>query len=150
MGQIIEKWDNLTNKLQNLFSFSDYVQLWMRLWVAKIFFDSGRTKAGEGFLEINDFQGTLFEEEYGISFIDPELMAQLALYAETLLPLALLFGFASRLSALGLLGMTLFIEIFVYPEYYWQHVTWASALIFIIAMGAGKISVDSLIRRKLK
>jgi putative oxidoreductase len=149
MGSIIKSIDALLERVQSIFTFRDFLQLWLRLWIAKIFYDSGRTKAGDSFLQINDFQGTLFEEEYGISFIDPEIMAQMALYAETFLPLMLLLGVASRLGALGLLGMTLFIQVAVYPTHFMEHGTWAAALLAIIMFGAGKISLDSILRKSI-
>jgi len=149
MAALSEKMETLFEKLQKVFSFQDYLQLWLRIWVAKIFYDSGRTKAGEGYLEINDFQGTLFEEEYGISFVDPEFLAQITLYAETFLPLALFFGLATRLGALGLLGMTLFIQVFVYPTHFFEHSIWAVALLAVFSFGAGKISLDNLLKRKM-
>lgn len=136
------------DKMKSMFSFQDYLQLWLRVWVARIFYDSGRTKAGDGFLEVNDFQGMLFEEEYGISFIDPEVLAQIALYAETFLPLALFFGIVSRISAAGLLGMTLFIQIFVYSGHFFEHATWAIALLAIMFYGPGRIAVGEFFSRK--
>ena len=150
MASLAKKITDHFERLQSVFALRDYVQLWLRLWIAKIFYDSSRTKAGDGYLEINDFQGMLFEEEYGISFMDPELLAQLALYAETFLPLALLFGLASRFGALGLLGMTVFIQLFVYPTHFFEHATWAAALLAIIMCGAGKISLDHLVKKNLK
>lgn len=150
MASLANIFEDQLKRLNSLFSFQDYLMLWLRVWVARIFYDSGRTKAGDNYLEINDFQGMLFEEEYGISFIDPEIAAQLALYAETFLPLALLFGLASRLGALGLLGMTLFIQVFVYPTHFFEHATWAVALIAISICGAGKFSFDYLVKKNLK
>jgi putative oxidoreductase len=50
------------------------------------------------------------------------LAATLAATAENLLPL-LLLGLATRLSALGLLGMTLVIQRLVYPGAYATHGT---------------------------
>lgn len=136
------------DKIKNMFSFQDYLQLWLRAWVARIFYDSGRMKTGEGFLEINDFQGTLFEEEYGLSFVDPEILAQITLYAETFLPLALLFGIGSRISAAGLLGMTLFIQVFVYSGHFLEHATWAIALLAVFLCGPGRIAIDSFFLKK--
>lgn len=132
------------------FEMRDFVLLWVRAWIGKVFYDSGRTKAGEKYWEINDFQGTLFEEEYGISFIDPEIAAQLALYAETIMPVMLFVGIASRLGAAGLLGMTLFIQLFVYPLHFTDHITWAVALVMIICMGPGKLSLDHFFNKSGK
>jgi len=61
----------------------------------------------------------------------------------------LLIGLASRLSALGLLAMTVVIQIFVYPANYPDHLLWAAALLLIAARGPGAISIDHLIKRKL-
>lgn len=140
---------NLRNRIIGLyaalgrpFEMRDFVLLWARTWVGKVFYDSGRTKAGDSYWQINDFQGTLFEEEYGISFMDPEVAAQLALYAETVFPVMLLLGIASRIGAAGLIGMTLFIQLFVYPLHFTDHATWVAALGMILCMGPGKISLD--------
>lgn len=140
--------ENGFERLQKIFSFQDYVLLWIRAWVSKIFYDSGRTKAGDSFLEINDFQAMLFEEEYGISFIEPEILAQITLYAETFLPLAIFFGIGARFGALGLLGMTIFIQLFVYPAHFLEHAAWAVALGMVIMFGAGKISIDAFLQKK--
>jgi len=142
--------DSQFERIQQVFTFRDFFLLWIRIWVAKIFYDSGRTKAGEGYLEINNFQGTLFEEEYGITFIDPEFMAQMALYAETFLPLMLFFGLASRVGALGLLSMALFIQLLVYPTHFFEHASWAAALLIVFVFGAGKVSLDHLIKNRFK
>ena len=150
MASIASMIEQVSERVQKIFTFRDFMLLWMRLWVAKIFYDSSRTKAGDGYLTINDFQGTLFEEEYGITFMDPEFVAQLALYMETFIPLALLFGLASRFGALALLGMTAFIQLFVYPTHFFEHTTWAVALVIVILFGAGKISFDHLVRKSLK
>jgi len=147
---LLKMIDAQFERVQQVFTFRDFVQLWVRIWVAKIFYVSGRTKAGESYLEINDFQGTLFEEEYGIAFVDPEFMAQMALYAETFLPLMLFFGLASRVGALGLFGMTLFIQLLVYPTHFFEHASWAAALLIVFVFGAGKISLDHLIKNRLK
>lgn len=147
MSKLVALFKDYTEKMHGVFTMPDYMLLWLRLWVAKVFYDSGRTKAGEDYWTINDFQETLFEEEYGITFVDPAFMAQLALYMETLLPLLLMVGFASRFAALGLLGMTIFIQIFVYPLQFTDHMLWAAALIAVVMRGAGGLSLDSFIRK---
>lgn len=153
MATLTTKIDSLTERVTSVFSFRDFMLLWLRLWIGKIFYDSGRTKAeggiGEGYLQINDFQGTLFEEEYGIDFVDPEFMAQMALYGETFLPLMLFAGLGARVGALGLLGMTIFIQVFVYPAHFYEHATWAAALLVVMIFGAGRISLDQIFRKKI-
>ena len=57
----------------------------------------------------------------------------------------LVVGLASRLSALALTGMTLVIQLFVYPDGWPEHVLWFALLLLIIARGPGAISLDHLI-----
>ena len=70
------------------------------------------------------------------------LMAPMAATAEHLFPLLILIGLATRFSALALLGMTLVIQLFVYPGAYATHGTWAAVLLVLIARGPGMLSVD--------
>ncbi|MBL4789448.1 MAG: DoxX family protein [Kordiimonadaceae bacterium] len=144
-----EKLKSITARLQATFEMKDFVLLWLRIWVAEIFYESGRTKVGEGFFELNDYQAQLFEEDYGITFVDPEMMAQLAVYMETFLPIALLIGLGARFGALGLAGMALFIQIFVYPTLFWDHLGWLAALLPLMLYGPGKLSLDHLISKRL-
>jgi putative oxidoreductase len=102
---------------------------------------SGRTKV-EGFLTITDSTYELFRTEYNLPLISPELAAHLSAYAEHLFPVLLILGLFSRLSALALLGMTLVIEVFVYPDAWPTHLSWAGLLLIIISRGAGAISLD--------
>lgn len=147
MSSLVTLFKEYTDKIGGIFTMPDFTLLWIRLWVAKVFYDSGRTKAGEDYWTINDFQATLFEEEFGITYVDPAFMAQLALYMETVLPVLLMIGFASRFAALGLLGMTAFIQFFVYPLQFTDHMLWAAALLAVVMRGAGGVSVDALIRK---
>lgn len=57
----------------------------------------------------------------------------------------LLVGLATRFAALALLGMTAVIQIFVYPDAYALHGTWAAGLLFLVAKGGGVVSVDAWI-----
>jgi putative oxidoreductase len=55
---------------------------------------------------------------------------------------------ASRFSALALLGLTMVIQVFVYPDAYPTHGVWATVLLFIMARGPGIYSVDHLIAER--
>jgi putative oxidoreductase len=48
-----------------------------------------------------------------------------------------------------MLGMTLVIEIFVYPDYWSEHLLWASALLLVLTRGPGVVSLDHLIWPRL-
>jgi putative oxidoreductase len=69
----------------------------------------------------------------------------MATVAEHVLPVLLLAGLASRLSALGLMVMTLVIQLFVYPEGWPEHILWFALLLLIVARGPGALSLDHLI-----
>ena len=117
-----------------------------RIAVADVFWRSGQTKV-DGW-QITESTFDLFREEYRVPFIPPEIAAYLAAIQEHLFSVLLLIGLASRLSALGLLGMTIVIQVFVYPTNYPEHLLWGASLLFIICRGPGAISIDHLIRRK--
>jgi putative oxidoreductase len=117
------------------------VALTIRLGVAAVFFQSGRTKV-DGLLHITDGTYALFRDEYRLPLIPPEIAAHLATYAEHLFSVLLIVGLFTRLSALGFLGMTAVIEIFVYPDAWPTHLSWAGLLVYLIARGGGAFSVD--------
>ena len=85
---------------------------------------------------------TLFREEYKVPLLPPEIAAHLAAYAEHLLPLLLVLGLFTRLSALGLLGMTAVIQVFVYPDAWPTHLSWATLALYLVGRGAGPVSAD--------
>lgn len=118
------------------------VALLLRVFPALVFWQSGQTKV-EGF-SIKDSTWFLFEHEYALPLIPHELAAVMATVAEHLLPLLLVFGLCTRLSALGLLGMTAVIQFFVYPGAWMTHGLWAAPLLAVVARGPGAWSVDHL------
>lgn len=116
-----------------------------RLSIAGIFFLSGRTKV-EGLLTVTDNAVALFADEYRLPWIDPALAAHLAAWAEHLFPALLVLGLATRLSALALLGMTAVIQVFVYPDAWATHLSWAMPLLYLVARGPGAVSADRALR----
>ena len=118
-----------------------------RFGIAAIFFLSGRTKV-EGFMTIKASTYSLFQTDYALPFISPDLAAHLATYVEHLCPILLVLGLATRPAAAVLLGMTAVIEIFVYPDAWPTHLSWAGLLIPLIANGAGTWSLDRLLMRR--
>jgi putative oxidoreductase len=131
-----------------------------RFSIAAVFWKSGQTKV-EG-LAIDLIDGTvqlgwprladstipLFQSEYHVPLLSPEIAAHMAAFAEHFFPVLILIGFATRFSALALLGMTLVIEVFVYPDAYPTHGTWAAVLLYLMATGPGKLSIDHLIAHR--
>jgi len=113
-----------------------------RLGNASVFFLSGRTKV-EGAFTISDGTYFLFENEYALPLVPPHLAAIAATAAEHVFPLLLLLGLGTRLSAAALLGMTLVIQLFVYPGAWSTHLSWAAILFLLIARGGGAWSLDA-------
>ncbi|MGB0684120.1 MAG: DoxX family protein [Magnetovibrionaceae bacterium] len=124
----------------------DVSLLLVRVGIGLIFFRSGQTKV-EGF-SITDSTYFLFEEEYKVPLLPPELAAQMATLAEHVLPVMLILGLGARFGALGLLGMTFVIQTFVYPNLWYDHLFWAGALILVLTKGAGAFSLDHFIAKR--
>lgn len=135
------------------------IALLARFSIAAIFWLSGQTKieglainlvSGEwtwGWPRLADSTIYLFQEEYRLPLIAPELAAYLAAFAEHFFPLLILFGLATRFAALALLIMTVTIQVFVYPGAYPTHGVWAAVLLYLLAKGPGRIALDQLIAR---
>ncbi len=156
----------LLQSCQSVFDAIPYslVALFVRIVAAHPFFISGQTKVegpqiGATILgqelsvtlptSIRDAAFTLFAEEYKVPLLSPQIAAYLATATETLLPILLVLGLLTRVSALGLLAMTLVIQIFVYPDAWWTvHAYWAALLLVLIARGPGALSLDALFSRK--
>ncbi|MFV0245502.1 MAG: DoxX family protein [Qingshengfaniella sp.] len=122
----------------------DVVRLMLRVFPAMVFFTSGRTKV-EGVFSIKESTWFLFEHEYALPLIPSSFAAIMATTAEHVLPILLILGLGTRLSTLGLLGITLVIQIFVYPGAWVTHGLWVSALPALITLGPGTLSLDRLL-----
>jgi putative oxidoreductase len=120
------------------------ILLVVRLWIAEIFFMSGLTK-------IKSWTTTtaLFEDEYKIPLLSPEIAAYIATSVELAIPVLLMLGLMTPLSALGLIGMTLVIEIFVYPDTA-EHYYWLLLLSILFTHGGGKFGLDYWLLKRFK
>ena len=134
------RWDAIARFFDRLLTH-DVLALLARVAIASVFFLSGRTKV-DGVLTVTDSATELFRDEYKLPLLPPEVAAHLAAYAEHLFPILLVLGFATRASALALLGMTLVIEIFVYPDAWSTHLTWSTLLLYLVGRGGGAWSLD--------
>src|SRR6476469_781105 len=122
------------------------IALIARVAPAAVFWQSGQTKISGW--HVSDNAIYLFREEYKLPLIDPVVAAHLAAFAEHFFPILLILGLATRFAALALLGMTLVIEIFVYPGAWPTHGTWAACFLILITRGAGAWSLDHVIKRQ--
>ncbi|PKL94506.1 MAG: DoxX family protein [Gammaproteobacteria bacterium HGW-Gammaproteobacteria-9] len=137
-----QQWNGVAQRMQQLLGDS-LLHLLARLAIAAIFL-SGRTKVS-GVLDITPGTFELFRSEYALPLLPPPIAAHLATYAEHLFPLLLVLGLFTRLSALALLVMTLVIQLFIYPDAWSTHLSWAALLLLLIGRGAGRLSLDHLL-----
>jgi putative oxidoreductase len=112
----------------------------LRAAVAVVFWNSGVTK-------LDDWSATLslFADDFMLpAFLPTVFMAKLTTAIELSTAVLLVLGLATRPAALLLLGMTAFIEIFVFPAAWPVHIQWAAMLLVLLCRGPGKISLDAL------
>ncbi len=120
----------------------DLIAIIARIGIATTFFRSGLLKL-DGWSNGNTL--ALFQYEYKVPVIPPELAAPLAMAMELSMPILILAGFLTRFAALALFCMTLVIEIFVYPNAFDTHGVWAAALLYLMKYGPGTLSIDNFV-----
>lgn len=138
IGTLLEKSETPMMWLQSL------ALLATRLWIAKVFFYSGLTK-----IKSWDTTVTLFEYEYGVPLLSPEIAAYMATAGELVLPILLVFGLFTPFAALGLFVMSLVIELFVYSGTT-EHYYWLLLLGILITHGSGRLGVDCWVIKYIK
>lgn len=120
-----------------------------RLGIAAIFFMSGRTKVN-GIIHITDGTYELFRTDYALPLIPPDIAAVAATWSEHVFSILLVLGLFTRFSALALFLMTLTIEVFVYPDAWPTHLSWAAIQLPLIFRGGGAWSLDTLVQRAIR
>lgn len=121
------------------------ILLFVRIAFAGIFWRSGRTKVAEGsWFSISDTTYYLFADDYSGVPLPSDLAAVLATVSEHVFPILLVAGLFTRFSAAALLGMTLVIQFFVFPEVWWSvHAIWAALALVLVARGGGSLALDA-------
>lgn len=128
---------------------ANVLDLGIRVLVARDFFLSGLTK-------IRDWDTTLalFQDEYHVPVLPPELAAIGGTFGELFFPVLLVLGLGTRFAALGMSLVNVMAVVS-----YWHvlkdlepalamHVTWAILLLVPLFHGPGKISLDAWIWRR--
>src|SRR6185436_12684970 len=115
------------------------VQLMTRLAIGHVFWTSAQSKLASWPVTLQ-----LFAMEYRVPVLPPDVAASLATAAELSGSVLIVAGFLTRLAALQLLGVVMVIQLFVFPDNWAEHLLWASALLLLLARGAGVISLDWL------
>lgn len=118
------------------------LQLMSRISMATVFWRAGQSKLANWDLTLQ-----LFASEYKVPVLPPELAAPLAASVELTTPVLLILGLATRVACLPMIGMTLVIQTFVYPQSWVEHLTWMTFLLLLLTRGPGVISLDHMIRR---
>lgn len=130
----------LIDKLQPVFA------LLLRLYVARVFFNSGMVKLG-------NWTGTLglFQNEYHVPLLPPYAAAVLGTAAEVGLPVFLAFGLGTRAAAFALFVFNI-VAATSYPDLspagVKDHILWGTILLVTLFYGPGKIAIDEWLRRR--
>ena len=148
MAASLNRYDAATRRLSGRVPES-LVLAFVRVVLGGVFWRSGQTKVAEGtWFQLTDTTYELFRTEYAGVPLPPELAAVLANAAEHVLPALLLVGLFTRGSALALMGMTLTIQLFVYPDAWWpEHSLWMALALVLVLRGGGLFSLDALLAR---
>jgi putative oxidoreductase len=122
-------------------------QLAARLYVAHAFFLSGLTK-------LRDWDTTLalFNDEYHVPLLPPELAAVMGTCGEVGLPVLLVLGLAGRFAAAGLSVVNVVAVLSlaeIAPAALNQHQLWGSLLVGLLLWGPGRWSVDAWLVKRL-
>lgn len=124
------------------------IDLAMRIYVASVFFRSGLVK-----IQSWDSTLSLFEYEYAVPLLSPQLAAYLGTAAELVLPPLLVLGLGGRLTALALFVFNT-VAVTSYPDIsvagIKDHVLWGWLLAVTFFHGPGKFSLDHLLARWMR
>ena len=141
---------------------SEAIALLARVGLAFTFWLSGQTKIEGlvldplglqvqwGWPHVSESALELFRNEYALPLLPPDWAAWMAATAEHVLPLMLILGLGTRVAALGILGMTLVIQVFVYPLAFPTHALWAAAALALLVHGGGRLALDRPLGRRFE
>jgi putative oxidoreductase len=139
---------------------SEAITLLARIGLAFTFWLSGQTKIEGlvldplglqvqwGWPHVSESALELFRSEYALPLLPPDWAALMAATAEHVLPLMLILGLGTRVAALGVLGMTLVIQLFVYPLAFPTHALWAACALALLVHGGGRLALDRPLARR--
>lgn len=128
------QWYNIYKRILNLLGVP-ILLLIIRLYMANIFWKSGLVK-------ISSWPSTLylFANEYGVPIFSPEIVAYIATSIELTAPIFLTLGFLTRIAAIPMFIMAIFIEVtFMHLDI---HYFWMISLATLMVFGSGAISLD--------
>jgi putative oxidoreductase len=140
--------DLVSKAVKGIALVSPVFDLAIRLYVAKVFFVSGLTK-----IQSWDSTLSLFENEYAVPLLPPELAAYLGTAAELCLPPLLALGIGTRAVALAAFVFNL-VAATSYPDIspagIKDHILWGALLAVTFFHGPGKLSFDYVFVRRFR
>jgi putative oxidoreductase len=139
LAAIYSRAAQLVHKLQPL------LLLGFRLYVAKVFFQSGLTK-------LHDWSVTvaLFTNEYHVPVLPPSVAALMGTATELSMPMLLALGLATRFGAFVLFFFNIIavVSYAALPDIAIKdHILWGTMILVILLVGPGRISLDRLLER---
>jgi putative oxidoreductase len=132
--------------LKGLDFLAPVLDLAIRVWVGCVFFQAGMVK-------IQSWSSTLalFENEYNVPLLSPQVAAYMGTAAELVLPVFLILGLGGRLAALAMFVFNI-IAVLSYPDLgevgLKDHQYWGLMLLVTLFHGPGRLSIDHLLRKK--
>lgn len=120
--------------------------LFARVFVGLAFLRAGLTK-------LQDWDTTLFlfQEEYHVPLLPPEIAAYAGTFGETALPLLLMAGLATRFAAVGLSVVNVVAVLSlaeIAPAALIQHQFWGALLVVVVLWGGGKLAADVVVAKR--
>lgn len=141
---VVNSW-RLFNKLCE--ALQPYGDLFIRIWVARVFFKAGLSK-------ITTWSTTvmLFTHEYKVPLVSPEVAAFSGTLVELVLPVFLVLGLGGRIPAFILFIFNI-VAVISYPYLLTEegvvglndHIYWGILLMVLLLHGTGKLSIDAII-----
>ncbi len=149
IGKVRSTWVGVEEQVLN--RLAPVADLVARLYIAKIFFASGWNK-------ITDWDTTLylFQEEYQVPLLPPELAAWLATGSELALSVLLVVGLFTRFSAFGLFVLNIVAVVSYYdalkdsPVAIQDHLAWGIILSLLMVAQVRQLTVDHLLLRRFE
>lgn len=150
--QILRSTDRLnTFAAGALAPFQSVFLLVLRLYVSWQFLKSG-------WLKLQDWESTrfLFEEEYQVPLVSPDIAAVLGTAGELVFPTLLIAGLLTRYAALGLSAVNV-VAVVAYAHVLTsagfeaalgQHYLWGLMLLTLLLFGPGRLALDALLGRR--
>lgn len=144
----------MKNKLVQLYALfvrvldfsSPIANLAIRLYVANVFWLSGQTKIASW-----DSTLALFENEYAVPLLPPEVAAYMGTAVELSMPVLLVLGLGTRFAATILFVFNI-IAVVSYPDLgevgLKDHIHWGLLLLVPVFYGAGRLSADHWLHKR--